>query len=121
MRRLEIAVERLSRVVEDGNVHLVAGDMNIDRHQPNDPLSRPDLRALTPVLEDYLMDSSMVQLNHKPTRHQLGSRSSLLDLILTNVPDRVVDVDNVLNTMSEHQGVICTLLTKTPANYQKAY
>ena len=100
VQRLELAVQSLSRVVSDGNIHLVAGDINIDRHLPNDPLLRPDLRALTPVLEDYLIDSSMLQINHKPTRHQLGSRSSLLDLFLTNVPDRIVDIDNVLNTLS---------------------
>merc|ERR1711954_519737 len=120
VQRLELAIQSLSRVVSDGNIHLVAGDINIDRHLPNDPLSRPDLRALTPILDDYLIDSSMVQINHKPTCHQLGSRSSLLDLFLTNVPDRVVDVDNVLNTMSEHQEVICTLLTKTPCKLSKS-
>ena len=120
VQRLELAIQSLSRVVSDGNIHLVAGDINIDRHLPNDPLSRPDLRALTPVLEDYLIDSSMVQINHKPTRHQLGSRSSLLDLFLTNVPDRIVDIDNVLNTLSEHQGVICTILTKTPCKLSKS-
>merc|ERR1711954_627910 len=113
VQRLELAVEGLSRVVKDGNVHLVAGDLNIDRHLPNDPLSRPDMRALTPVLEDYLMDASMVQVNWKPTRHQQGCRSSLLDLFLTNIPERVTNVENFVNTLSEHEGVRCTLQTKS--------
>ena len=94
--------------------------MNIDRHLPNDPLSRPDMRALTPILEDYMVDSSMVQVNHKPTRHQQGCRSSLLDLFITYEPERLVEVDNILNTMSEHEGVICTLLTKVPCKLAKS-
>ena len=106
--------------MQDGNDHIVGGDINIDRHQANDPCSRPEVRALTPLLEDYLMTNSMVQVNWKPTRHQHGSKSSLLDLYLTNIPERLNNLENVLNTISEHEGVECTVMLKSPCKNVKS-
>merc|ERR1711954_474193 len=48
------------------------------------------------------------------TRHQTGCNLSLLDLFLSNIPERASGVRNFYNAMSEHEGVMCTLLTKTP-------
>merc|ERR1711954_191890 len=96
------------------------GDINIDRHLPNNPLVRPELKALTPVLEDFMATCNLTQTNWEPTRHQAGQNSLLLDLYLTNIPERVKGVKNFHNTMSEHEGVACTLLTKTPVMAAKS-
>merc|ERR1711954_226937 len=54
VRRLKLAIETLkSNKIKDYDI-LLGGDINIDRHLPNNPLSRPELKALTPILEDLM-------------------------------------------------------------------
>ena len=108
-KRLEKVGELLNKVVNDGNELVLAGDINIDRHLPNNPCQRPELKALTPILEDMMASLNLVQMNHKPTRHMIGQKSSLLDLILTSIPERILNVENFLNTLLEHEGVRCVV------------
>ena len=105
--------------MKDYNI-LLGGDLNIDRHLPNNPLSRPELKALTPILEDFFATNNLSQLNWKPTRHQAGCNSSLLDIFASNIPERISEIENFYNTMSEHEGVSCTVLTKTPVKEAKS-
>merc|ERR1711954_462734 len=53
-------------------------------------------------------------------RYQAGCNSSLLDIFLSNIPERISGIDNFYNTMSEHDGVMCTVLTKTPIKEAKS-
>jgi len=71
-------------------------------------------------LEDFLMTQNLAQMNFKPTHHQVGCKSSLLDSFISNIPGRITNVEKFLNTMSEHKGVKCTIHTKTQINTQKA-
>merc|ERR1711954_349526 len=120
VRRLKMAFEKLdSNGIKDYDV-LLGRDLNIDRHLPNNPLSRPELKALTPVLEDFMATCNLSQLNWKPTRHQAGCNSSLLDIFISNIPERISGIENFYNTMSEHEGVMCTILTKTPIKETKS-
>ena len=84
------------------------------------PLRRPELRALTPILEEFAMSRNIAQLNHKPTRHQSGCNSSLLDLFLTNIPERATNIENFTNITSEHEGVSMILHTKTQIKKPKS-
>merc|ERR1711954_121409 len=63
--------EHLEGIARAGFDMLVCGDYNIDRHPPNDPNSRPEIRALSPLLEDIMIATNLHQLNFKPTRHQI--------------------------------------------------
>merc|ERR1711954_298679 len=119
-RRLNFAFEGLAKASNDGHELILGGDLNINRHTQNDPCSRPDLKALTPYLEDFMMTHNMTQINHRPTRHQIGSKSSLLDLFLSNIPQRITTTENVLNTLSEHKGVKICLHTKTEIKQPKS-
>ena len=100
---------------------LVGGDYNIDRYPPNDPMSRPEIRALNPLLEDLMLSADLQQINFKPTRHQMGNKSSLLDLFLTNIPQRISNIENVLNTTSEHQCVKCVILLKSSIRQSQSF
>ena len=55
----------------------------------------------------------MHQLKFKPTRHQAGAGSSLLDIFFSNIPERVSNIENFVNTLSEHEGVKCIVNMKT--------
>ena len=55
----------------------------------------------------------MRQLNFKPTRHRVGNLSSLLDLVFSNIPERITNIENFFNTLSEHEGVRCVVHTKS--------
>ena len=112
--------EKLSSICELKYELVIAGDINIDRHMPNDPMRRPDLRALIPIWEDFTMTNNLAQLNHKPTRHQSGCNSSLLDLFLTNVPERATNIENFNNITSEHEGVSMILHTKSQIKKPKS-
>ena len=54
----------------------------------------------------------MTLLNSKPTRYRQGQNPTLIDLVLSNSPKRIHDVENVINHTSEHQGVVFTLKIK---------
>merc|ERR1711954_482927 len=64
--------------------------------------------------------NNLSQLNWKPTHHQAGCNSSLLDIFISNIPERISGIENFYNTMSEHEGVMCTILTKTPIKEAKS-
>ena len=49
---------------------------------------------MTPILEDFLMENSIIQVNKKPTYHQCGQTT-------------------------EHEGVKCVVLTKDPVKLAK--
>ena len=68
-----------------------------------------------------MLTDNMVQVNFKPTRHQVGCKSSLLDLYLTNIPDRLKNVSNFLNTLSEHEGVRVFVNVKSKVRQQKSF
>ena len=108
----------MRRIVRDGFSLIIAGDLNIDRHAQNDLLSRPELKALTPILEDLMLTENISQLNFKPTRHQTGCKSSLLDLYLSTIPERIKNVENVMNTLSGHEGIRCVVQLK--GDFRKA-
>ena len=93
--RLKSCTKKITEIANLGHDLVVAGDMNIDWLLPNDLLLRPELRALYPVLDDFLLYSSITQLNTRPTRHQIGHNSSLLNLFLANIPNRITNVDKL--------------------------
>merc|ERR1711954_467709 len=49
-----------------------------------------------------------------------GCNSSLLNIFMSNIPERITGIKNFYNTMSEHEGVMCNILTKTPAKEVKS-
>merc|ERR1711954_258739 len=119
-QRLKVMTEKLNKIFEDNFELVVAGDMNIDQHIRNNPCNRPDVRALTPILEELMMTKNLAQMNFKPTRHQNGCKSSLLDLFLMNIPDRMTNIENFVNTLSEHEGVKSISQTKSQVKIPKS-
>ena len=111
--RLKDMTKNINALCDEKYEIIIGGDLNIDRHLPNDPLRRPEVRALTPILEDIMMSQNIAQLNFIPTRHQNGCNSSLFDLFLSNIPERISNVENFTNITSEHEGVSMILHTKT--------
>merc|ERR1712081_62748 len=43
-----------------------------------------------------------------------------MGIFLSNIPERITGRKNFYNMMSEHEGVFCTLLTKTPVMAAKS-
>ena len=83
----------IEKVIDDNNPTIVAGYINIYRNINNDPLKRPDIKALIEILEATMKDCSLVQMNWENTRHWFG-KDSLVDLFLTNIPQKV----NIIKT-----------------------
>ena len=88
------------------NTLIWAGDLNCDKNQNNDPMTRPDIRVIYPIFNDIISNNNLAQMNHKNTWHRPGRKSSLLDLFFTDKPHRVTKVENTVNILSEHEGVI---------------
>ena len=44
-------------------------------------------------------------MNYENTWHRWGRRSSLLDIFYTNKPHRIKETKNIVNILSEHDGV----------------
>merc|ERR1712081_132374 len=121
VRRLNEMIENWSKISNLGYEIMIAGDLNIDRHWPNDPLSRPELRALNPLLENLMVAENLTQMNFKPTQHQAGVNSILLDLFLTNIPERIRNVENFASLLSDHDGVKCVLHLKSDLKIAKSF
>ena len=56
------------KVIDLGLPTTMIGDINIDRHEPNDPESRPDLKNLIPILRAFQMSKNVTLINKAPTR-----------------------------------------------------
>ena len=101
--RMNHLMNLIQKVINEGFPVLIGGDFNIDRHLPNDPINRPDLKDLYPLLDDLITNNALTQLNTKPTR--IGHKSSLLVLLITNCPNKVNEVTQYPNSLSEHEAV----------------
>ena len=90
----------------------MGGDINIDKNFKNDPMSRQEIKALSPIWDQCMLDCGLVQMNFKDTLHMPGKRLCLLDLYYCTKPEMVSDINNVTNFLSEHDGVTLNLHTK---------
>ena len=68
-----------------------------------------------------MLSENIKQLNFEPTRHQAGVNSSLLDLYLANILERIKNIENFTNTSSEHDGVRCVLHLKGDISVSRSY
>ena len=84
---------------------IVQGDINIDQWQPNDPLSRPDVRQLNEKLVELKSDINLQQCNFKPTRFRDGQNPSLLDLVLCSRPLNINCIETFNSNVADHKCV----------------
>ena len=61
--RMKCLFETFQKVINLGAPVFIGGDLNIDRHLPNDPLARPDLKELYPLLDDFMTINNITQIN----------------------------------------------------------
>ena len=110
--RLKTQCINLHKIRKETDNMIVGGDISIDKNLHNDPTNRPELKALTPIWDQCMLDCGLIQLNFKNTWHMPGKRPSLLDLYYTTKPQMISGVENVTNMLSEHDGVKLNLHTK---------
>ena len=79
------------------NERTVVGDLNLDRHEPNDPEARPDVKTIIPLLKDFQARHIISLQNRKPRCYRVGQRPSLLDLILTSHHQNISNIGNITN------------------------
>merc|ERR1712112_444009 len=61
---------------------------------------------MSPIFDHIISHNSLAQMNFKNTWHRPGRKSSLLDLFYTDKPHRVTKIQNTVNILSEHEGVV---------------
>lgn len=88
---------------------LIIGDINLDQRVENDPLSRPEIRALQPIFDKICISKGLKRLNKEPTRHSTNAKSSLLDLVLATDPQNIINTANMKTGIADHDGVVCQL------------
>ena len=91
---------------------MVIGDLNVDQWQDNEPLMRPEIKALQPVFDSIVITNGLKRMNNKPTRFSSFQKPSLLDVILSSDPQSISKVDNVKTGLSDHDGLICQINCK---------
>ena len=84
VKRLKSLCENIRKVCDTSKKFILGGDLNMDKCTANDPLSRPELRALCPIWDKCILENNLTQINFKNTWHMPGKRSSLLDLYLSS-------------------------------------
>ena len=92
--------------ISKNSMIICGGDLNLDRNKSNDITKRPDLRVLMPVFNKCLARNDLAQINFLNAWHTLGRRSSLIDLFLTNKPQKITEVRNEVNILSDHEAVL---------------
>ena len=53
----------VDEVIKDNKNLIIAGDMNLDRHLPNDPYNRPDIRETLALQDEMLEDHNLTVIN----------------------------------------------------------
>lgn len=92
--------------LSDNSDLLILGDFNAP-DADWDSLTASSRRSA--VICDFVFDKSLVQLLDSPTHH-LGN---ILDLVLTNAPDRFSEINIQQVSFSDHHLVKFTLLSRT--------
>ena len=112
LMRFNELIKLYEQVLAEGHETVIRGDLNINRLRENNPMDCYDIKLLIPRLEDFLEENRVAQLNFKATRHQTGQRSTLLDLWLSNCPEKCTEMKNIVNISSQHEGVKLILKIK---------
>ena len=102
--------QRLAQVLKDesksGVPLVMTGDINIDQCHDNDSLSGHDMKKLNKVLTDIKTYTGMAQLSFKPTRFdRAGHGKSLLNLLLSNAPENINNIETIHGHISDHMVV----------------
>ena len=108
-RRFRAIMDKVNRT---GLPFIINGDINLDRVMANNPYSRGDIKDTLPLLDELIDDLNCTQINWKPTRFRAGQSPSCLDLVITNCPGKVADIEPVINLSSEHEGIKCVFADK---------
>ena len=101
VKRLKTQCANIDKMCQENGHCLLGGDINLDKNLSNDPLKRPELRALCPIWDTCMIDNGLLQLNFKPTWHMPGKNASLIDLYYSNKPEKVDGVNDVSNLLSK--------------------
>ena len=121
IKRFQDMLKVWQEVLTKGNQTVICGDINIDRHAPNSPELRPELKDMIEMIEKFKRDNNLTQMNHKPTRHRCNQRSTLLDLFYVNSPEKCTDIRNGANSTSEHDYVVMTVQNQSIIRKKQFY
>ena len=102
LSRLDQLLAPLDSLAAEGKLVAVAGGLNIDHLVTNDPRGRYDLKKLHERLDLSKDESSLEQLNFKPTRYRINTNPSLLDLFLTNTPAKFNCIETRPSAVADH-------------------
>ena len=103
--RLKTQCENIERMCKENPTCIIGRDINIDRNVKNDPEFIHELKPLIPIWEKCLINSNLIQMNFNNTWHMPRKWPSLLDSSYCNKPEKVSNVANVTNLLSEHDAV----------------
>ena len=109
IKRFESMTKIWTDVLIKGKPTYIVGDINIDRIESNDPERRQDIKKLIPILTNFQKDNNVILTNKKPTRFRPHQNPTLLDLVLTNVPNTVSENRYFNNFCSEHEAIVTTV------------
>ena len=67
-----------------------------------------------------MVNLNLTKLNWKPTQHRTNHRSTLLDIYITNKPEKFAFTENLPNFSGEHEAVMtkCSM-SKIIQSYKK--
>ena len=86
-------------------------DSNIDQLLVNDPLNREDICEMYLQYENLRNSENLIIINSEPTWYRAGCKSSLIDHIVTNIPENIVNIKTTRNIMSDHSYIKCLVHT----------
>ena len=77
--------------------------MSVDKDQ----LSRPELKKLIPVYEDFINAQGLTIINNKFTHFQSNCDPSFIDNILSNKPNHIDQVQTTPGLISDYMIISC--------------
>ena len=103
--------------MKDGQETIVLGDFNLDWFSSMDPDPQRGAQAyrLRPLMEEFktrIMPLGVVQCVRSSTRSWSGQTDSCLDLMFTNIPEKMSKVYTFTRGYSDHKLVMGTRFTK---------
>ena len=110
--RFNTLIDQVKRAKQISDRIVMLGYTNIDTSGTRDISSRPELKALTPILEEFLNNEAFSIMNQEFTRFQSNCRPSTIDHIITNIPGHIDNVRTLPGIISDHKIISCLLHTE---------
>ena len=105
MVRFRNILGQITNAASFSNKILLGWDANLDLSKENDMNSRYDVKQIAEEYMEFMNVNDFVLMNHEPTRHWSGCKSTLIDHFISNTPGHIDNIITKHSHIADHDWV----------------